>query len=37
MTHPTPIDITNMPDLVKIAEEALITLFGYCWKIVTAL
>jgi hypothetical protein len=21
MTHPTPIDITNMPDLVKIAEE----------------
>jgi hypothetical protein len=21
MTHPTPIDITNKPDLVKIAEE----------------
>ena len=21
MSHPTPIDITNMPDLVKIAEE----------------
>src|SRR5438067_2423908 len=21
MTHPTPIDITNMPELVKIAEE----------------
>ena len=21
MTHPTPIDITNMPDLVRIAEE----------------
>src|SRR2546430_12623396 len=21
MTHPTPIDITNIPDLVRIAEE----------------
>jgi hypothetical protein len=21
MSHPTPIDITNMPDLVRIAEE----------------
>ncbi len=21
MTHPTPIDITNMPDLVRLAEE----------------
>jgi hypothetical protein len=21
MTHPTPIDISNMPDLVRIAEE----------------
>src|SRR5438105_13125339 len=25
MSHPTPIDITNMPDLVKIAEEVAAT------------
>ena len=25
MSHPTPIDITNMPDLVRIAEEVEVT------------